>query len=180
MSTLTINADRFLSDLYHLCTYGAVGVGVVRPSLSPPDVEARHWLCERMEEAGLDAQIDGVGTVFGRSPNDGPALLLGSHTDTEPKGGWLDGAFGVMAALEVARSAMENPETTGLAVDVASWIDEEGTYLGFLGARSFCGLQDMSLVDRESKWSRAGMQGTWKPTSSRDRISRPTATGSAS
>lgn len=146
MSTLTINADRFLSDLYHLRTFGADGVGVVRPSLSSPDIEARQWLHGRMEEAGLDAQIDGVGTVFGRSPNMGPALLLGSHTDTQPKGGWLDGAFGVMAALEVARTVTENPDSTGLAADVASWIDEEGSYLGFLGARSFCGLQDMSLL----------------------------------
>ncbi len=147
MSTLTINDERFLSDLYHLRTFGADGIGVIRPSLSTPDVAARHWLRTRMEEAGLEAQIDRVGTVFGRSPRPGPALLLGSHTDTQPKAGWLDGAFGVMAALEVARTLREQPETAGLAVDVASWIDEEGSFLGFLGSRSFCGLQDLSLID---------------------------------
>ncbi len=142
-----IDRERFLADLYHLRTYGAVGVGVVRPSLSAPDVAARRWLHGRMEEAGLDATIDGVGTVFGRSPHDGPALLLGSHTDTQPKGGWLDGAFGVMAALEVARALREDPGTADLAVDIASWIDEEGSFLGFLGARSFCGLQDVTLIE---------------------------------
>lgn len=143
----TIDRERFLADLSHLRTFGAVGTGVVRPSLSEPDVAARRWLSGRMEDAGLDATLDGVGTVFGRSQHAGPALLLGSHTDTQPKGGWLDGAFGVIAALEVARAIGEDPRTQDLAIDVASWVDEEGSFLGFLGARSFCGLQDLSLID---------------------------------
>lgn len=142
-----INPERFLADLTHLRTFGAEGIGVVRPSLSDPDVAARRWLRDRMEDAGLDAVIDGVGTVFGRSTRTGPVLLLGSHTDTQPRGGWLDGAFGVIAALEVVRAMAEDPTTSHLAVDAASWIDEEGTFLGFLGARSFCGLQDLSLIE---------------------------------
>ena len=92
-ANVTIDPDRLLGDLRHLRTFGARGVGVVRQSLTPIDVESRHWLCERMREAGLDARIDGVGTVFGRSRNPGPALLIGSHSDTQPRGGWLDGAM---------------------------------------------------------------------------------------
>ena len=38
------------------------------------------------------------------------AILIGSHTDTVPKGGWLDGALGVGYALEIARSAIEANE----------------------------------------------------------------------
>ena len=138
----TINAERLLADLRHLRTFGATGTGVVRPSLSPIDMAARAWLVERMTEAGLEARIDGLGTVFGRSRQSGPALLIGSHTDTQPRGGWLDGAMGVIYGLEVARALGEADETRDLAVDVASWIDEEGTFHGFLGSRSFCGLQD--------------------------------------
>ena len=136
---VTIIPERLLGDLRRLREFGACGIGVVRQSLSPIDVESRHWLCARMEEAGLDARIDGVGTVFGRSRKSGPALLIGSHTDTQPRGGWLDGAMGVIYGLEVARGLAECEETSHLAVDVASWIDEEGTFAGCLGSRTFCG-----------------------------------------
>ena len=91
-----INADRLLGDLRKLRTFGAVDTGVVRPALSEADIESRHWLMERYTAAGLNASIDGVSNVFGRSRNDGPALIIGSHSDTQPRGGWLDGALGVI------------------------------------------------------------------------------------
>jgi N-carbamoyl-L-amino-acid hydrolase len=134
-----IDPCRLMADLEQLRSFGATGPGVVRLSLSPVDLAAREWLVARMTEAGLDARIDGVGTVFGRSRNSGPALVIGSHTDTQPTGGWLDGALGVMYGLEIARALAENDATRHLAVDVASWIDEEGTFSGFLGSRSFVG-----------------------------------------
>jgi N-carbamoyl-L-amino-acid hydrolase len=134
-----INPDRLLADLKRLRSFGATGPGVVRLALSPVDLASREWLVERMMQAGLDARIDGVGTVFGRSRNSGPALVIGSHTDTQPTGGWLDGAMGVIYGLEIARALAENDATRHLAVDVASWIDEEGTFSGLLGSRSFVG-----------------------------------------
>lgn len=134
-----INAERLLADLKALRNFGATGHGVVRTSLSEPDLAARAWLLGRMREAGLDARIDGIGNVIGRSRHPGKALLMGSHTDTQPKGGWLDGAMGVIYALEIARALAEDSETRGLPVDVASWIDEEGSFGICLGSRSFCG-----------------------------------------
>lgn len=135
----TINPERLLDDLKTLRSFGATGHGVVRRSLSAVDLASRQWLVERLTEAGLEARIDGIGSVFGHSPNPGKALLIGSHTDTQPTGGWLDGAMGVIYGLEVARAFSESAETRELAVDVASWIDEEGTYVGFLGSMAFCG-----------------------------------------
>jgi len=134
-----INPARLLDDLKTLRSFGATGPGVVRLSLSPIDMEARRWLVGRMREAGLDAGIDGVGTVFGRSRKSGPALVIGSHTDTQPTGGWLDGALGVMYGLEIARALSECEATRDYAIDVASWIDEEGTFASFVGSRSFVG-----------------------------------------
>ncbi|CAN7796254.1 Zn-dependent hydrolase [Paraburkholderia hospita] len=134
-----INPVRLLDDLKTLRSFGADGTGVVRLSLSPVDMNARRWLAGRMTDAGLDAAIDGVGTVFGRSRKSGPALVIGSHTDTQPTGGWLDGALGVIYGLEIARALDECAATRDLAVDVASWIDEEGTFSSFLGSRSFVG-----------------------------------------
>jgi N-carbamoyl-L-amino-acid hydrolase len=144
-----INEERLLADLRELRTFGGSTshpLGVVRPSFSEPDMEARRWLRAKFEDAGLIATIDGVGNVVGRSPNPGPALLLGSHSDTQPRGGWLDGAMGVVYALEAARALAEDPTTAHLAVDIASWTDEEGTYLGMIGCKSFCGLLDEGAI----------------------------------
>ncbi|MDG2026724.1 MAG: hydantoinase/carbamoylase family amidase [Acidimicrobiales bacterium] len=134
-----VDGERLLESLQTLRGFGAVGSGVVRPTFSGPDMAARRWLRDQMEAAGLDAVVDGVGNVFGRSRNGGPALVIGSHSDTQPEGGWLDGALGVMYAIEVARALAELDSTRRLAVDVAAWSDEEGTYANFLGSRSFIG-----------------------------------------
>ena len=53
-----VNGERLMADLKRLRKFGAHGTGVVRTSLSPVDVESRHWLRGRLEDAGLDARID--------------------------------------------------------------------------------------------------------------------------
>ena len=135
----TIDATRLLSDLRHLRGIGAQGIGVVRPAFSAKDMEARNWLKARYEEAGLEATIDGVGNVLGRSKKPGKALLVGSHSDTQPTGGWLDGALGVIYALEVARALGADSATRELPVDVVSFQDEESRFVGCLGSRSLIG-----------------------------------------
>ena len=142
-----INGERLLDDLRTLRKFGSFGTGVVRQALSDVDIESRHWLVERMREAGLEAGIDGLGTVLGRSRAGGRALLVGSHTDTQPTGGWLDGAMGVVYGLELARAFREHDETRDLALDVASWIDEEGAFFGCLGSQAFCGMVDEEALD---------------------------------
>ena len=132
-----IDGERLLADLKRLREFGACGTGVVRTSLSPVDLESRRWLCRRLEGAGLDARIDGAGNVVGRSRNLGKAVIVGSHSDTQPTGGWLDGAMGVIYGLEVARALSEAPATKDRAVDVASWLDEEGRFYGCFGSFSF-------------------------------------------
>lgn len=145
-----IDGDRLLGSLHTLRTFGATGTGVVRPTFSEVDMAARRWLVEQMTAAGLEARIDGAGTVFGRSPNPGPAVVLGSHSDTQPEGGWLDGAMGVMYGIEVARALLADPATAHLAVDVAAWADEEGTYTSCLGSNAFVGgLSDRQLDDAD-------------------------------
>ena len=142
----TIDGDRLLDGLRTLRTFGAQGTGVVRPTFSDQDMAARRWLRDRMTDAGLDATIDGVGNVFGRSRNPGLALVLGSHSDTQPEGGWLDGAMGVMYAIEVAHALGADPATSELAIDVAAWADEEGTYASCLGAKGFVGEVDADVL----------------------------------
>jgi N-carbamoyl-L-amino-acid hydrolase len=89
-----------------------------------------------MAAAGLNATIDAVGNVLGRAPGEGEGVLIGSHTDTVPKGGWLDGALGVMYGLEIARAILAADNAA--IVDVISFQDEEGTFLPCLGSKSLC------------------------------------------
>jgi N-carbamoyl-L-amino-acid hydrolase len=132
LTNASIDGARLLADLHRLRALGTYKTGVHRPTYSPVDMEARHWLAERMREAGLEPEIDGIGNVISRGEGPGPRVLLGSHTETQPHAGWLDGSLGVIYGLEVAR-------TFGRGVDVASWADEEGHFLSFPGSRSYVG-----------------------------------------
>jgi beta-ureidopropionase / N-carbamoyl-L-amino-acid hydrolase len=144
----SIDARRMMADLRRLATFGEYRTGVHRPTYSPQDVAARHWLAKRMQDAGLVPVIDGIGNVIGRSPVGGPRLLIGSHSESQNHAGWLDGALGVIYGIEVARSIREDSDCAGLAVDVASFADEEGHYGAFIGSRSLCGLLDDAEIDR--------------------------------
>ncbi len=139
----SVDEDRLLADMHSLAGFGKLGTGVDRPAYSAADLAAREWLAERMRAAGLDAVVDGVGNVYGRSPGVKQSILVGSHTDSVPKGGWLDGALGVIYGLELARAALRTRGDIG--VDVISFADEEGTWLGCLGSRVFCG--DLAEAD---------------------------------
>lgn len=121
----TLSPERFLSTLHSLRQFGASGMGkgVVRPAYSDADIAAREWLAKQMISAGLETAFDPVGNLWGLV--DGPSLLLGSHSDSQPEGGWLDGALGVCAALEIARASRE---AGGPPVSVVSFQDEEGRF----------------------------------------------------
>jgi beta-ureidopropionase / N-carbamoyl-L-amino-acid hydrolase len=134
---LAVNEDRLLADLRALAEFGKIGSGVNRPAFSEADVAARHWLKEQMQAAGLDPIIDGIGNVYGRCPDAAQSILVGSHSDSVPNGGWLDGSLGVIFGLEIARA--RGAAASGVGIDVISFADEEGTWLPCLGSRIFCG-----------------------------------------
>lgn len=137
-----IDPSRFLSDLHYLRRFGAQDTGVVRRAYSCPDLAARDWLAERMTAAGLTPRFDAMGNLFGLT--DEPSLLLGSHSDSQPTGGWLDGALGVIAALEVARAARE---TGGPAISVVSFQDEEGRFGVTTGSAVWSGQLPLTEAD---------------------------------
>jgi beta-ureidopropionase / N-carbamoyl-L-amino-acid hydrolase len=104
-----IDPERVLGDLHALRKIGTYKTDAHRPTLSPDDVISRQWLVERMADAGLDAQIEGIASVFGRSPVRGRIVLAGSHIESQSQAGWLDGVLGVIYALEAARALRDNP-----------------------------------------------------------------------
>ncbi len=143
-----INSERLLGDLYALRKIGAYKTGVHRPTLSPEDVVSRQWLLERMTQAGLDAQIDGIANVFGKSRAPGRKVLAGSHIESQNHAGWLDGALGVIYALEAARALRDDASTRDVGVDVIAFCDEEGHFGSYLGSRSFIGDVSDAEIDK--------------------------------
>jgi len=141
---MVVDPERFLSDLHHLRRFGASGVGkgVVRPAYSEADIAARDWLADRMAAADLAPRFDAMGNLFGLA--DGASLLLGSHSDSQPTGGWLDGALGVIAALEVARASRE---AGGPAISVVSFQDEEGRFGVTTGSAVWAGGLSLAQAD---------------------------------
>ncbi|WP_284263490.1 hydantoinase/carbamoylase family amidase [Roseicyclus amphidinii] len=144
MTSILVNPARFLQDLHALRRFGGDGAtkGVRRRAFSAEDIAARDWLAGRMAEAGLTPQIDPVGNLFGLA--EGRSLLVGSHSDTQPEGGWLDGALGVIAGLEVARAARERG---GPPVSCVSFQDEEGRFGALTGSSVWSGKLPLEAAD---------------------------------
>lgn len=138
---MTTDPARLRADIETLATFGATAEGGVgRPSFSTADRDARRWLAGRCREAGLTPREDAAGNLFARWEPPGtagaPAVWVGSHLDSVPNGGPLDGALGVVTGLEVLRTLVAEGAALRRPVELVAFADEEGAYLGFLGSRA--------------------------------------------
>jgi len=150
---IAISLPRLASRINALARFGALpGGGVTRPCWSPPHEEARAWLLGELRLAGLQTWVDPAGNIFGATSlralhPDTPVVLTGSHIDTVPEGGILDGALGVLAGLECLQAIDETRTPHARPLAVAAWSDEEGRYGSLFGSRAFCGLLDGARID---------------------------------
>ena len=120
--------------------------------------EARSLLAELLDEIGLTARADAAGNLWASLQGERePALALGSHLDSVPDGGWLDGALGVMAALDLLRAWCEAGVRPPRTLTLVDWADEEGARFGrsLFGSSAFAGTLDPDAVrdlrDREGR-----------------------------
>ncbi|MCI0800925.1 MAG: M20 family metallo-hydrolase [Chloroflexi bacterium] len=145
--------------LHDLGRLGESPDGMDRVAYSPEDIAGREFTLKLMQEAGLETRIDTAGNIIGRrAGSDGslPAIAMGSHTDTVPKGGKYDGALGVMAAIEVVHTLEEQGHRTRHPVEVIDFTNEEGTrfHRWLVGSRSMAGLleqEDLDAVDDDGQ-----------------------------
>ena len=117
--------------------------GAQRLAWSPTWLKAREWFLSKLKGLPVEHHYDAAGnswtTLLGASEK---TLILGSHLDSVPNGGWLDGCLGVTAALVVMRRIAEEyngqPPVTVRLVD---WADEEGARFGrsLFGSSAFAG-----------------------------------------
>src|SRR3954470_11086702 len=115
------SAQRVIADLRDLAARTSNGDGAQRLAWGPVWREAREWFRSRIAELGLQVETDSAGnnwvTVPGASSK---TVIVGSHLDSVPNGGWLDGTLGVAAALEALRMhAVTRPPVTLRIVDWA-------------------------------------------------------------
>lgn len=145
---IAISLPRLRSHIEALSQFGKNphGQGITRSCWGPAHEEARAWLLGRMKAAGLETWVDPAGNTFGRLGGGGPTVMTGSHIDTVPQGGPLDGALGVLAGLECLQAIGESGRSTRLPLTVAAWSDEEGRYGSLFGSRAFIGKLDPAAI----------------------------------
>ena len=152
MPRYSINESRINQTLQELGHLGESPEGMDRVAYSPEDIAGRDYTIKLMQEAGLETRIDAAGNIIGRragSDDNLPAIALGSHTDTVPKGGKYDGALGVMGAIEVIRTLEEQGHRTRHPLEVIDFANEEGArfHRWLVGSRSMSGLLEQEDLD---------------------------------
>jgi len=131
---LLVNGDRLSQSIANLASIGKLdNGGVKRIAYSTEDIEARNIVQQWMKELEMEVRIDAAGNIIGKYPginSDAKALATGSHIDTVPCGGHYDGAYGVLAGLEVVRVLKENQLKLDRPIEVIVFTDEEGSMIG--------------------------------------------------
>ena len=141
--------ERPLADLHELRELTGGPDGARRLAWSADWRKAREWLLGKLEPLGVEIERDAAGNLWAtRKGESDRVIVVGSHIDAVPHGGWLDGALGVCAALEVIRGTQgETPPATLKLID---WADEEGARFGrsLLGSSAAAGTLDADEVRR--------------------------------
>jgi beta-ureidopropionase / N-carbamoyl-L-amino-acid hydrolase len=154
---MPIDPHRCISDLEQLRALTADDQGAQRIAWTPMWLKARAWFQKKLAELPLEHHLDAAGnswtTLRGESER---GLILGSHLDSVPNGGWLDGCLGVLAGFEVLRAMAEDYHgKPPITIRLVDWADEEGARFGrsLFGSSAFAGTHsieaDRSRTDRD-------------------------------
>lgn len=153
-----IQRERLVKDFEAMAQLTAPGEGINRLAFTDADWAGRQYIIDCMTDAGLSVEIDDFGNVIGykigKKP-DLPAVMVGSHTDSVPNGGNYDGVVGVLSAIEVIRSMIDDGYEHDHTIAVVDFMCEESGRFGnaTLGSKAMRGeltLQDLHhLVDKQ-------------------------------
>ncbi len=159
---LTIDGERLLSRLQALAEFGKLpGGGCNRVAFSQANLEAREFVMDLLRGASLDVSVDTAGNILGRreGANAGLApIMVGSHIDSVPQGGNVDGTLGTLGALEVAQTLAEHERVLRHPLEVVVFQNEEG---GKTGSRAMIGdvtARDLALTTHSGKTIREGIE----------------------
>jgi N-carbamoyl-L-amino-acid hydrolase len=123
--------ERAIADLRELAALTGDGAGAQRVAWTDGWQRARAWLESKLAELPVSVDTDAAGNLWATLPGEGDGFVaVGSHLDSVPDGGWLDGALGVVAGLELVRALAETGARPPLSVRLVDWADEEGARFG--------------------------------------------------
>jgi N-carbamoyl-L-amino-acid hydrolase len=178
MDSLRVNGERLWRSLMDLARIGATPKGgVKRLALTEIDRAGRDQFVAWAREAGLEPRVDAIGNIFvkrrGAQPDADP-VVIGSHLDSQPSGGKFDGAYGVLAGLEVIRTLNDAGIGTRAPIEVAAWTNEEGSRFTptMMGSGVFIGVhpleqvlaqKDLDGITVKEALQRIGYAGTASP-----------------
>jgi N-carbamoyl-L-amino-acid hydrolase len=148
----SVNAARLVASIEELALIGAESDGIHRTAFTTADRAARELVSRWMQEAQLEVRVDAAGNVIGRREGRvgaKGALATGSHIDTVPGAGRFDGAYGVLAGIETARTLAECDVALAHSLEVVAFADEEGGRFpgGLFGSRAMAGTLSRDLVE---------------------------------
>lgn len=126
-----LNPKQMVEDLKELHNLTGDATGAQRVAWTETWERARAWLRAKLAELPVEVETDPAGNIWATLPGNSPrALILGSHIDSVPNGGWLDGCLGVAAGLAVLRrfSSQGRPPVT---IRLVAWAEEEGVRFGY-------------------------------------------------
>jgi N-carbamoyl-L-amino-acid hydrolase len=149
-----MSAERVILNLRELAARTSDADGAQRLAWGPVWRDARAWFAGKVSELGLRVETDSAGNNWVTLPGaTAKTVIVGSHLDSVPNGGWLDGSLGVLAALEALR--MYAGTTPPVTLKLVDWADEEGARFGrsLLGSAAAAGslrVDDVrALTDRQ-------------------------------
>jgi len=153
-----IQKERLQKDFDAMAQFTGLGEGINRLAFTDADWEWRQYIIDCMNDAGLDVEIDGFGNIIGYKIGtnpDLPVVMVGSHTDSVPNGGNYDGVAGVLSAIEVVRSIIDDGFEHEHTIAAVDFMCEESSRFGAatLGSKAMRGkltLNDLHrLVDKQ-------------------------------
>src|ERR1700716_1050971 len=148
-----VDERRLLRRLDDLAQRGALPQGgIYRPLYSAQWSSAMELVSNWMKEAGLLGKRDAVGNVWGRieGSRGGRVIATGSHIDTVRGGGALDGALGIVAAIEAVTSLWQRFGRSTRILECVAICEEEGSRFdtNFWGARAIADRLEPGEADR--------------------------------
>lgn len=150
--SLVIGGKRVVADLRELAAMTSDNDGAQRVAWTPTWQKARDWFAKKAQEAGAEVTIDAAGNSWAKIAGaSSDAVAMGSHLDCVPNGGWLDGALGAVATLEVLRRHGKNSNAPKKTILAVNWADEEGARFSrsLIGSSAASGSMDIAeIIDR--------------------------------
>lgn len=143
-----------LAQIEHIAQFGQNASGITRLAFTDDDLQARKYIIELMQSAGLTVITDAIGNIIGRYEPEGinpeaATVMTGSHLDTVPSGGKYDGVLGIVCGL-AAVSRLKTRDELKHPLEVVVFAAEESSRFSFatIGSKAMAGLTNPAVLKR--------------------------------